>query len=272
MEQTKESLEALNKTLTRVPDLVVSDEVDNIELSEDELKRVIRAAKSSKLAEIKYMEYCQKIKNDAVPTFFAETYLELSIKKFENETRLKYEVDENNKEVLKWLSWYFTSDKRFEEAGFSLAKGLLLHGNVGCGKTTIMRMFSYNQLQSFSVVSCRTVANTFSTDGYKGITKYFGEYFPSIGTNPFRHQTFGICFDDLGTESQKKNFGNESNVMAETLLNRYDAINLLKNKTHITTNLGAEQIKEQYGSRVASRMREMFNIIQFKKEAGDRRK
>lgn len=80
------------------------------------------------------------------------------------------------------------------------------------------------------------------------------------------------CFDDLGTETTSKYFGNDCNVMAEILLTRYD---LFKEKgiiTHLTTNLSATEIESQYGNRLRSRMREMFNLFGYEENSGDKRK
>ena len=81
--------------------------------------------------------------------------------------------------------------------------------------------------------------------------------------NHFRHDMFGACFDDLGTETKRKNFGNESNVMEEIILGRYDRKYNLGAKTHLTTNLSADQIAEAYGERVRSRLREIMNVFIF---------
>jgi DNA replication protein DnaC len=75
----------------------------------------------------------------------------------------------------------------------------------------------------------------------------------------------------LGTEANAKHYGHEKNVMAEIILNRYDN-NLPYHCTHITTNLTADEIKAQYGTRVTDRIREMFNIIKFPVGAKSRRK
>ena len=80
------------------------------------------------------------------------------------------------------------------------------------------------------------------------------------------------CFDDLGTETTSKYFGNDCNVMAEILLTRYD---LFKEKgiiTHLTTNLSATEIESQYGNRLRSRMREMFNLFGYEESSEDKRK
>ncbi len=53
-------------------------------------------------------------------------------------------------------------------------------------------------------------------------------------------------------------------------MNRYDIGVMPFWYTHVTTNLSGDQIEENYGTRVRSRMREMFNMIILPGE--DRRK
>jgi hypothetical protein len=67
-------------------------------------------------------------------------------------------------------------------------------------------------------------------------------------------------------------YGNQCSVMAEILLSRYDLFHSFGMITHITTNLNSTEIEEKYGTRVRSRMREMFNLISFDKNAPDKRK
>lgn len=68
-----------------------------------------------------------------------------------------------------------------------------------------------------------------------------------------------------------KYFGNETNVMAEILLSRYDLLINRKIPTHLTTNLSASEIESAYGNRVHSRMRQMFNLIAFENSTPDKR-
>jgi hypothetical protein len=79
------------------------------------------------------------------------------------------------------------------------------------------------------------------------------------------------CFDDLGTESSLKYFGNKCSVMAKFLLSRYDLFISKRMLTRITTNLSSNEIEEMYGTRVRSRLREQFNLIAFQFDAKDRR-
>jgi DNA replication protein DnaC len=59
--------------------------------------------------------------------------------------------------------------------------------------------------------------------------------------------------------------------MAENLLSRYDIFTTKKIQTHITTNLSASEIKNVYGNRVRSRLREMINLIGFERNINDKR-
>jgi DNA replication protein DnaC len=59
--------------------------------------------------------------------------------------------------------------------------------------------------------------------------------------------------------------------MAEVLISRYEQFVENKSITHITTNLSASEIENNYGNRLRSRMRAMFNLITFDKETKDKR-
>ena len=106
----------------------------------------------------------------------------------------------------------------------------------------------------------------FISEGYPVIYKYSRYSF-----QPNTHAPKTYCFDDLGTENNLKYFGNECNVMAEVLLSRYDLFISRQLITHITTNLSAPEIEAVYGNRVRSRMREMFNLINFNQGNLDKR-
>jgi len=117
----------------------------------------------------------------------------------------------------------------------------------------------------YIVKSVRDVCFEFSQEGYPVIRKYSNQSFHNDDTP----KTY--CFDDLGTESNLKYYGNDCNVMAEILLSRYDMFIHHQMKTHITTNLNGDEIEEMYGIRVRSRMRELFNLIAFDETTKDKR-
>jgi energy-coupling factor transporter ATP-binding protein EcfA2 len=174
--------------------------------------------------------------------------------------------DEDHELIAKLLSYILKDEENAAKLSLSLHKGILLTGPVGCGKTTLMTLIRLFQPgdNRFIMKSCRDVSFEFIQEGYSVILKYsrhsFNKEVPKM-----------YCFDDLGTENNLKYYGNDCNVMAEIVLSRYDQFVAHKMITHITTNLNSSEIEGLYGLRVRSRMREMFNLINFGKDAKDKR-
>lgn len=169
--------------------------------------------------------------------------------------------------LYKLVAYFLKDEITANKYGLSMKKGILLSGPIGVGKTSfinILKFFLKNE-DRYIVKTCRDISFEFIEDGYNVIHKY------SKGINrqvPIK----SFCFDDLGVEGSLKYYGNECNVMAEIILSRYDLFVSHKLITHITTNLSASEIEAIYGNRVRSRMREMFNLISFEKDAPDKRK
>lgn len=178
-----------------------------------------------------------------------------------------FKILESDYQIIYKLIAYFLKDEpTCFQNNINLNKGILLSGPIGCGKTSIMNIMKYltPTEHKFFVKPCRDISFEFIQDGYQIIHKY------SKG-KLYEFEPKTICFDDLGTESNLKYYGNECNVMAEILLSRYDVYIAKRIQTHITTNLSASEIETQYGNRVRSRMREMLNLIAYDKTTSDKR-
>ena len=178
-----------------------------------------------------------------------------------------FKILETDYPILYKLIAYFLKDEpTCFQYNINLNKGILLSGPIGCGKTSIMNIMKYltPTEHKFFVKPCRDISFEFIQDGYQIIHKY------SKG-KLYEYEPKTICFDDLGTESNLKYYGNECNVMAEILLSRYDVYIAKRIQTHITTNLSASEIETQYGNRVRSRMRELFNLIAYDNTSKDKR-
>lgn len=251
--------------------------MDNtIVLTDLEREQALFDARRAKKADITIRSHWNKVHAPVkYPVFNAEQLRAYVLEKFRIQNGgEEYVLDDYNSRIFDALCLYFSGDERFNELKsgnreFSLRKGIRLTGPVGCGKSEMMKMFTSNSFFSYYMKSCRDISYEFVDNGFHAIIKYSGLY--NGAKNKFGHQKYGICFDDLGTDEEKKYFGNKANTLGEILLNRYDHIHE-KSVTHVTDNLNPDDIQEMYGIRLRSRMRQMFNSFVFDKNAPDRRK
>ena len=170
-------------------------------------------------------------------------------------------IEKVNKSTYTNLLKYFICDPSCE---FDLRRGIYIWGNVGRGKTYLMRALRILietirfDFRKFEIQSCRDIVfDVTDQKSVQNMRKYFsGKY----------------CFDDFGYEdTQVKLWGNELNVMEEIMVNRYDAFVRHGLITHVTTNIPPHQIVTHYEStRLESRIEEMFNIVELKGD--DKRK
>ena len=72
--------------------------------------------------------------------------------------------------------------------------GILLTGTVGCGKTSLMKLFKHiaPHLISYDVIPWRDTVFQFNKKGFSVIEKY--------------GNTNSYCFDDIGIETKRKHF------------------------------------------------------------------
>lgn len=157
----------------------------------------------------------------------------------------------NEKAVLKVAAWL----ARRDEHGIDHRKSLMLAGNVGSGKSLLLRAASRFitdvwGVPSFGIVSCRTLVRSYAAHGYgEEVTRWMDA--PHIG------------LDDLGAENPEQvRYGTRTNLMAEIIEHRYDRLQRgQKAWTHLTTNLGKDRLQEYYGSRVMSRLSHLCNVV-----------
>jgi hypothetical protein len=171
--------------------------------------------------------------------------------------------------ILQLVSGVIKDEKVAEGFSLDLEKGIMLTGPVGCGKTSLMNLLRYLLPLDFRhrLHTCREISFEYSRDGHTAIHRYTKGSFSAKRFDPIIY-----CFDDLGLENETHHYGNSCSVMAEILLSRYDYYHSFGMLTHLTTNLNSLEIEKQYGVRVRSRLRDMFNLVAFPADAGDKRK
>ncbi len=173
----------------------------------------------------------------------------------------KFWIYEEDREILFKLCNYFIKDEaNCQKLNIDPDKGILLTGPVGCGKTSLMKLLRHivPHQKPYKVIPCRNLVFGFNHLGYKTIEDYGDDKF--------------FCFDDLGIEPIGRHYGKDCNVMGEILLSRHDLFLSSGIKTHATTNLNALELEENYGNRVRSRMRQLFNLVAFDSKTIDKRK
>src|SRR6476661_6041206 len=143
-------------------DVILTDEEYEAAVS-----AAVRAAKRQKAAQLRSIEYAKSLEPLSYPPI---TAIELGkmLKKHGEATYPGFVIDDQNREIFKLLCQYFTHDPEFEAAGYSLRKGIALLGSIGCGKTTMMRLFQRNPTNDYVVKSCRAVADDYTKKSEEG--------------------------------------------------------------------------------------------------------
>ncbi len=147
---------------------------------------------------------------------------------------------------------------KWESIGLDPAKGILLLGNNGVGKTTFMEDFA--------------LANSKICWGHPKMPSGMG--IPDASAASIRRacQAIGpmlipqfemhdLYLDDLGAEAGGvvQNYGTASDPIFEILMIRY---RIRKSyKTYITSNNNMDQLTEMYGNRIVDRLHELCNIL-----------
>lgn len=187
-----------------------------------------------------------------------------------------YMIDEYNKDVLRFLTYYFNGCKEAEDVfpkeNYKIYKNLLLIGEPGTGKTMIMQIFSdylratHNE-NAFVNISATQLMNYYKVNGH--IDKYtFNE---AADPKASEGSPFNVCLNDLGlmTERQKSYGTMLSQVTDEFLFARYEIYQQQGKRYHITSNLNVKELKQRFESRLVDRFKS-FNVIEL--HGGSRRK
>lgn len=193
-----------------------------------------------------------------------------------------FEIDEHNRNVLRFLLYYFNrcilAESVFPNENYKLNKNILLIGEPGTGKTMLMQIFAdyleltQNDLQ-FRNISMTQLMNYHKVYGH--IDRYtYNEQKTGRSDREYDYdgvRPFHVCLNDLGlaTENQKS-FGTLlSQITDEFLFARYEIFQQYDKRYHITSNLGVKALKNRFEERLIDRFKS-FNVIVL--EGGSRRK
>lgn len=230
-----------------------------VELELEETEEALRMGRQDKFFRLQKEEYLKKISKPI--EYLTHSAEEL----YERFKEFGFVVaNEPHEKKIKQLCCYFANDER---SSLDRTKGILLMGDIGNGKTSIMKFFQVNQLHGFKTEWMVDVVSDYKMHGEAGV-KGFNLNFKTTA-NVYGFETYGFCLDDIGTEEiPARHYAESKNVFSEIIQARYNNISLVPfNSLHITTNKTPDELLELYGSRCYDRMKEMFNVVTFEHDS-----
>lgn len=184
--------------------------------------------------------------------------------------RRKFVVDDFNRDVIRFLLYYFNNspyaENVFPKRGYKLHKNIMLQGGLGVGKTMMMQCFSeylkrigsprfFHNLSVTQMVNYYTIHNNF--DRYT---------FYEEDSKGFMPKPENVCLNDVGLNDDKVFYGMNTSVLTDDfLLARNDIWAGWDKFAHITTNLDEKALiarftkGDKYG-RLVDRFK-TYNVI-----------
>lgn len=173
--------------------------------------------------------------------------------------RRRYEIDDNNRDVLRFLLYYFNecplAEEVFPERGYKLHKNIMLQGGVGVGKTMMMQIFSEylrltNNPRFFHNISVTQMVNHYSIHNNIDLYAYNED-----GCVGFQIKPVHLCLNDIGVENRPF-YGIDTTTVVNDFLHARNELwgNLAigdRRFAHLTTNLDNAKLKKIFGSKDA---------------------
>lgn len=176
-----------------------------------------------------------------------------------------FTVDDSNRQLLKALyQWIWGMPGMLD-----LDKGLLLHGSIGVGKSTLLKgLQNYAAKIARYCIGGADAGLTFQFTSAAEIALLFAEK-GIVGLNQYTDRScmHNLAIDEVGREPMDaKHFGTGINAIQTVLQLRYEQRYCFY--THMTTNLDPDkEFSQRYGDYIADRVKEMFNVIKIKGES-----
>lgn len=182
----------------------------------------------------------------------------------------KFVVDDNNRQVLRFLLLYFNNcalaEDVFPGRGYKLHKNIMLKGGIGVGKSVMMQCFSeyLKHIRSpryFACLSVTQMVNHYML--HNNIDLYT---FNEINSEGYKPKPINVCLNDIGLDDDKVFYGMKTSVLTdEFLYARNDIWTEYDKFAHVTTNLDEKQLIQRFNvqdahGRIVDRFK-TYNVI-----------
>ena len=164
--------------------------------------------------------------------------------------RRKFIVDDNNRDVLRFLLYYFNNCPLAEEVfpgrGYKLHKSILIQGGVGVGKTLLMQIFSEylqrtNNPRFFWNLSVTQMVNYYTIHNNLDRFTYNEEECRGFKCNPQN-----VCLNDIGIQDRSF-FVMDTGLLTDEFLHARNEIWTQYGKfAHLTTNLDNNELQKRF--------------------------
>lgn len=183
----------------------------------------------------------------------------------------KFEIDDRNRDVLRFLLYYFNdcplAENVFPKERHKLHKNILIMGGVGTGKTLMMQIFSEylrytNNPNFFHNLSVTQMVNYYTI--HSNLDRYT---FNEEGSTGFQSKPMNVCLNDIGVGG-KLFYGMDTKILTNEFLHARNEIWTQsapdrRKFAHLTTNLKIEDLKKEFADnfgRLVDRFK-TYNIL-----------
>lgn len=173
-------------------------------------------------------------------------------------------IDDRNKRLIAEIyTWVWARLGRMESGKLDPNKGLLLWGEIGTGKTTIIKGLqrylaminqlcygSNNRSMCIEIKSAAEISLHYASEGMKALERWTE-----------RKQAGHLAIDEIGREEISTHFGTTCNTIQTLLQLRYEQRHSILTLGTTNINMISDEFANRYGSYIQDRVKEMFNVI-----------
>lgn len=164
--------------------------------------------------------------------------------------RRQFVIDDNNRNVIRFLLYYFNGCSLAEEVfpgrGYKLHKNIMLQGGVGVGKTMLMQVFSEYLMRIRSPRFFYNLSVTQMVNYYTLHNNLDRFTFNEEENRGFQCTPVNICLNDIGIQD-KTFFGMDTGLLTDEFLHARNEIWTQHGKcAHLTTNLDDKALRKRF--------------------------